>query len=64
MTPHQVRIVQVFRVEREIIVAVDAPDIQTTIDIQEEREVSGFDDPGWRSSWTLENEEISQVAVG
>lgn len=64
MTFHQVRIVQVFRVEREIIVTVDAPDMQTAIDIQAENEAPGFDDPGWQSSWTLENEEIGQVAVG
>lgn len=58
MTPHQVRIVQVFRVERQIIVAIDAPDIQTAIDIQAESEAPGFDDPGWQSSWTLENEAV------
>lgn len=59
MTSHQVRIVQVYRVEREIIVTVDAPHMQTAIDIQAENEAPGFDDPGWRSSWTLENEAVT-----
>lgn len=59
MTSHKVRIVQVFRVEREIIVAVDAPDMQTAIDVQEESDAPGFDDPGWQSSWTLENEAVT-----
>lgn len=60
MTAHQVRIVQVFRVEREIIVTVDAPDMQAAIDVQEESEAPGFDDLGWRSSWTLENEAVGE----
>ncbi len=59
MTSHKVLIVQVFRVEREIIVAVDPPDMQTAIDVQEESHAPGFDDPGWQSSWTLENEAVT-----
>lgn len=59
MTSHQVRIVQIFRVEREIMVTVDAPDMQTAIDIQAENEAPSVDDPGWQSSWTLESDAVT-----
>ncbi|WP_336963692.1 hypothetical protein [Sphingobium aquiterrae] len=58
MTSHEIRIVQVFRVERAIVVSVDAPDCQTAIDIQSEGDVPSFADVRWGSLWTLENEQV------
>ncbi|WIW89616.1 hypothetical protein K3M67_06570 [Sphingobium sp. V4] len=56
MTAYSLQIVQVFRVERTIVVTVEAPDEQTAIDWQSEGDAPAFDDPRWRASWTLENE--------
>ncbi|WP_263588850.1 hypothetical protein [Sphingopyxis sp. GC21] len=61
MTSHDIRIIQVFRVEREIVVKVRAADAQAAIDLQSESDAPAFDDPGWRSSWTLENEEVVEA---
>lgn len=56
MTAHGLRIAQVFRVERTIILTVAAPDEQAAIDRQSEGDSPAFDDPRWRASWTLEHE--------
>lgn len=56
---NNIRIVQVFRVEREIVISVEAQNLQMAIDKQSESEAPALDDPRWRSSWTLENEEVS-----
>lgn len=61
MTSYDIRVVQVFRVEREIIIAVEAPDVQTAIETQSESDAPVFDDPRWRSSWTFQNEEVTSV---
>lgn len=61
MTAHDIRVVQVFRVEREIVITVEAPDVGTAIETQSESDAPAFDDPRWRSSWTLENEEVASV---
>ena len=63
MTGHDIRIVQVFRVEREIVVKVDAADLQAAIDLQSESEAPDFDDPRWRSSWTLQNEDVETASA-
>ena len=62
MTIHNIRVVQTFRVVREIVVSADAPDIQAAIDMQSETDAPAFDDPRWRSSWTLENELIEMAS--
>jgi len=59
MISHDIRIVQTFRVEREIVIAVEARDLQTAIETQSESDAPAFDDPRWRSSGTLENEEVA-----
>lgn len=58
MTSQNIRVVQVFRVEREIVLAVEAPDEQAAVEIQSESDAPAFDDPRWRSTWTLQNEEV------
>ena len=62
MRSHRVRVTQIFRVEREIVVCVEAQEVSAAIDLQTESEAPAFDDARWRSSWTLENEEV--VAAG
>lgn len=59
MTSHKVRIVQVFRVEREIVVSIEAADLQAAIDMQSECNAPAFDNPRWRSTWSLENEAVT-----
>lgn len=61
MRSHEIRVAQVFRVEREIVVSVEAADLQAAIDVQSENDAPAFDDPRWRSTWTLENEEVTVV---
>lgn len=61
MTAHAIRIVQVFRVEREIVVTVDAAGEQAAVDLQSESDAPPFDDRRWRSSWSLENEHVEAV---
>ena len=63
MKLHRISIVQIFRVERVITVTVDAPDIQSAIDKQSESDAPAFSDPGWRDSWSLENEHVEQDHV-
>jgi len=58
VTAHRIRIVQVYRVEREIVVELDAPDAQTAIDIKSAQDAPAFADRRWQSNWTLENEEV------
>ena len=58
MTAHTLQIVQVFRVERTIIISVEAPDEQVAIDRHSEGDSPAFDDPRWRATWTLENEMV------
>lgn len=45
MTSHKVRIVQVFRVEREIVVSVEAADLQAGIDMKSECNAPDFNNP-------------------
>ncbi|SNS68808.1 hypothetical protein SAMN06295912_11286 [Sphingomonas laterariae] len=61
MKSYQLRIAQVFRVEREMVVAVEAADLQAAIDLQSESDAPAFDDPSWRSTWSLESEEVSSA---
>jgi hypothetical protein len=58
MTTHRLRIDQVFRVERAIIVEIEAPDPQSALDHQMEEDAPPPDHPRWTSQWTLENEDI------
>jgi hypothetical protein len=60
---HQVRITQVFRVERQIVVAVAAPDAAAAVELQSGDDAPSFDAPGWESAWTLENEQVDIAIV-
>ncbi len=58
MTTHQIRIVQVYRVERAIIIDVEASSLAAAIDLQSDADAPAFSDPRWRSAWSLENEDV------
>ncbi len=58
MTTYPIKIIQVFRVEREIIVDVEAESEDDAVELQQEEDAPSVDDPGWKSPWTLENEEV------
>lgn len=55
----KIRVTQVFRVEREIVIEVDAEDELAAVDhVQSgETDIPGIDDPRWRAGWELQNEE-------
>lgn len=55
----KVRVTQVFRVEREILIEVDAEDELSAVEqVQSgETDIPAFDDPRWRTGWELQNEE-------
>lgn len=54
------RVIQVFRVEREILIEVDAEDELAAVEqIQSgATDTPEFDDPRWRTSWDMQNEEV------
>ncbi len=58
MTAHNLRIIQVFRVERAVILPVEAPDEQSAIDRQSEGDAPAFDDSRWQTTWILKNEQV------
>jgi hypothetical protein len=56
---HRIRITQVFRAERQIVISVRAPDVETAVETQSGDEAPAHDDPRWKeSSRTLENEAV------
>lgn len=58
MSTHQVKIVQVFRVAREIVIDVEAVSKADAVQYQMEQDAPSSSDPRWKSEWTLENEEV------
>lgn len=64
MTAHDIRIVQVFRVEREIVMAVEAVDCQAAIDQQSEGDAPDFHDQRWKETWALESEDVAAADLG
>ena len=55
----KVRVTQVFRVEREILIDVDAEDEPAAVEqiLNGETDTPAFGDPRWRTQWNLQNEE-------
>lgn len=58
MTTHRIRIAQVFRVEREILVDIEAASLFGAIELQSQGDGPAFGDPRWESRWSLENEGV------
>lgn len=54
------RVTQVFRVEREILIEMDAEDELAAVEqVQSgETDIPEFDDPRWRTGWELQNEDV------
>ena len=59
MATFPVEIVQTYRVERRIIVDVEADDLQAALDKQAEEAAPDYDDKGWIESCDLQNEDVS-----
>lgn len=60
MPKHRIRIIQVTRVERSIVVDVEADSIEAAIEAQAESEAPSLDDSRWETiSDSLENEEVT-----
>lgn len=62
----KLRVIQVFRVERAIRIEVDAENEDTAIELATigEIDLPDFDDPRWRTSWVLENEDVEPATSG
>lgn len=58
MSTHPVRIVQVFRVEREIVIDVEAASKDDAVEYQMEEDAPPSSDPRWKSEWTLQSEDV------
>ncbi len=56
----KLRMTQVFRVERNIVMEVDAPDAPDAVERFYDGEIDtpNFNDPRWRTRWDLENEDV------
>jgi hypothetical protein len=58
MAKFNVRVRQVYRVEREIIVTIEADTPEEALEDQAANESPDFNHPDWRTGWELENEEV------
>ncbi len=60
MTRHAVKIVQVFKATREIVVLLEADTLENALDLVASGSVDAqpFDHPDWSTSWDLQNEEV------
>jgi hypothetical protein len=47
---HWVKVIQTFRVEREIVVEVEAPTKREAVDLQEGSDAPDYDDPRWKET--------------
>jgi hypothetical protein len=57
-------VTQVYRVERTILVEVEAEDEESAIEQQRQEDAPDFDHPGWRSGWDLQNETVTARSLG
>jgi len=58
MPKHKLLIVQVLRVERHIVVDVEADTLDAAIECQENDDAPPYEDPGWVGRVDLENETV------
>lgn len=61
---HSVVVKQVYRVERSIVMEVDAETPEAALESVDSGEVDvpSFDNPSWKSGWDLQNEE-TEIAI-
>lgn len=57
---HRVRIMQVFKVFKSIVVEVEAADMASAVRLLSDGELTGpdFDHKDWEHTWDLQNEEV------
>jgi hypothetical protein len=55
---HQIQITQEFHVTRKVVLEVDAPNVESALELVESGAIDTpqFDDPRWVSGWDLEIE--------
>lgn len=60
MSPHRIKITQVFKTTRSIEIDVEAVDEDHALEEVSSGAVDtpDFDDPRWRTGWVLQNEEV------
>jgi hypothetical protein len=60
MAKFKVKITQVFKTTRTIVVEVEADDLASAIEEIDSGALTGpsFDDPDWQTGWDLQNEEV------
>ena len=56
---HKIRVIQVYRVEREAVIEIEASSAHEAVELADIGEVDlpSYDDRVWKESRTLENEE-------
>lgn len=62
MAQHKIRLTQVFRVERTMIVEAAGEDPFDAADTNALADSPGFDDPRWNETWSLQSEEVAPTA--
>lgn len=62
MAQHKIRITQVFRVQRTMIVDAAGEDPFDATDNIALADSPGFDDPRWNDTWSLQSEEVAPAA--
>jgi hypothetical protein len=63
MSKFRVKIVQVFRVEREAIIEVEAATYDEALAKVDDGEVDKPEWSAWKDDWQLQNEDVSKIDV-
>lgn len=58
MALHNIVVTQVFRVERQVAIAVEAPTAEEAADMVDSGEVDKPEWSAWRDDWVLQSEEV------
>lgn len=58
MTKFSLKVTQVFKCTRTIIVEREDTDLQNAIEEQQMADAPDFRDPGWEEEWEIQNEEV------
>lgn len=63
MAKQRIRIIQVFKTVRSIEIEVEADDENDAVEAVSSGAIDTpeFDDPNWKTSWDLQNEEVEPV---
>lgn len=63
MTMHTLRVTQVFKATRDIVIFVEADDLESALELVRSgaHDVPPFDHPDWATGWDLKNEEVGEA---